>query len=79
MKDFNVLTFNSKAFPATAPLVVGRRAGADPPRQPRADGPPPDPPARLAFQVVTATDGGEVPESRSWPDTTSWCRSAAPA
>ncbi len=24
MSDFNVLTFNGKAFPATAPLVVGR-------------------------------------------------------
>jgi FtsP/CotA-like multicopper oxidase with cupredoxin domain len=24
MKDFNVLTFNSKAFPGTEPLVVGR-------------------------------------------------------
>ncbi len=47
MSDFNVLTFNSKAYPATEPAGRGaRRAGADPLRQPGPDGSPPDPPAR---------------------------------
>ena len=47
MTDFNVLTFNGKAFPGTAPLVVrARRPRAHPPRQPERDGPPPDPPPR---------------------------------
>lgn len=70
MADFNVLTFNGKAFPATAPLVVGRgervriRLGNL--------GPMDHHPIHihgLNFKV-TATDGGEVPESAQRPDTT---------
>ena len=47
MNDFNVLTFNGVAFPATESLVaeVGDLR-AHPAREPRPDGSPPDPPAR---------------------------------
>ncbi|MFV8756171.1 multicopper oxidase family protein [Nannocystaceae bacterium ST9] len=70
MKDFNLLTFNSKAFPATQPLLVGRgervriRLGNL--------GPMDHHPIHLHglnFEV-TATDGGEVPISARRPDTT---------
>lgn len=70
MSDFNVLTFNSKAFPATDPLVVGRgkrvriRLGNL--------GPMDHHPIHLhglRFNV-TATDGGDVPVSAQRPDTT---------
>ncbi|WP_437590680.1 multicopper oxidase family protein [Sorangium sp. So ce1000] len=70
MSDFNVLTFNGKAFPATAPLLVGRgervrvRLGNL--------GPMDHHPIHLhglSFQV-TATDGGVVPESARYPETT---------
>ncbi|WP_434045385.1 MULTISPECIES: multicopper oxidase family protein [Sorangium] len=70
MSDFNVLTFNGKAFPATAPLLVGRgervriRLGNL--------GPMDHHPIHLhglAFNV-TATDGGYVPESAQYPETT---------
>jgi hypothetical protein len=70
MSDFNVLTFNGKAFPATAPLVVGRgervriRLGNL--------GPMDHHPIHLhglSFRV-TATDGGFVPESAQRPETT---------
>lgn len=70
MSDFNVLTFNSKAFPATQPLLVGRgervriRFGNL--------GPMDHHPIHLHglnFQV-TATDGGRVPESARRPETT---------
>jgi len=70
MKDFNLLTFNSKAFPGTAPLVVGRgervriRLGNLSPMDHH-----PIHLHGLAFQV-TATDGGYVPESAQRPDTT---------
>jgi manganese oxidase len=70
MKDFNVLTFNSKAFPGTAPLVVGRgervriRLGNLSPMDHH--------PVHLhgLFFHVTATDGGYVPETAQHPDTT---------
>jgi len=70
MSDFNVLTFNGKAFPATAPLLVGRgerirlRLGNL--------GPMDHHPIHLhglAFRV-TATDGGFVPETAQYPETT---------
>jgi FtsP/CotA-like multicopper oxidase with cupredoxin domain len=70
MNDFNVLTFNSKAFPGTAPLVaeVGdlvriRLANL---------GPMDHHPIHLhghAFEVV-GTDGGAVPPSARVPETT---------
>ena len=70
MNDFNVLTFNSKAFPATDPLVaetgdrVRIRIGNL--------GPMDHHPIHLhgyAFEV-TWTDGGPVPKSARWPETT---------
>ena len=70
MSDFNVLTFNSKAFPATEPLVAERgdlvriRLGNL--------GPMDHHPIHLhghAFEV-TETDGGQVPRSARRPETT---------
>jgi hypothetical protein len=70
MNDFNVLTFNSVAFPATEPLVaesgdlVRVRLGNL--------GPMDHHPIHLhghTFQVVY-TDGGPVPRSARWPETT---------
>jgi manganese oxidase len=69
MNDFNVLTFNSKAFPATTPLavevgdLVRIRLGNL--------GPMDHHPIHLhgyAFHVVE-TDGGQVPASARWPET----------
>lgn len=70
MKDFNVLTFNSKAFPGTAPLVVGRgeririRLGNLSPMDHH-----PVHLHGLSFKV-TATDGGYIPDTAQRPDTT---------
>ncbi len=70
MNDFNLLTFNSKAYPGTAPLVVGRgervriRLGNL--------GPMDHHPIHMhgvSFKL-TATDGGYVPESAQYPETT---------
>lgn len=70
MSDFNVLTFNHKAFPATEPLVaelgdlVRIRIGNL--------GPMDHHPIHLhghKFEVVE-TDGGQVPKERRWPETT---------
>jgi FtsP/CotA-like multicopper oxidase with cupredoxin domain len=70
MSDFNVLTMNGKCFPATEPLVVERgervriRFGNL--------GPMDHHPIHLhgyAFRTV-ATDGGPIPESAQWPETT---------
>jgi len=70
MNEFNVLTFNSKAFPGTAPLVVGKgervriRLGNLSPMDHH--------PIHIHGTnfVVTATDGGYVPTSAQIPDTT---------
>ncbi len=70
MKDFNVLTFNSKSFPGTEPLLVGRgervriRIGNL--------GPMDHHPIHLhgLHFNVTATDGGYIPESAQRPETT---------
>lgn len=70
MNDFNVLTFNSKVYPGTAPLVVGRgervriRLGNLSPMDHH-----PIHLHGLNFKV-TATDGGYVPASAQSPDTT---------
>jgi hypothetical protein len=70
MNDFNVLTFNSKAFPGTEPLVVGRgervriRLGNLSPMDHH-----PIHIHGVSFNV-TATDGGYVPASAQHPDTT---------
>lgn len=70
MSDFNLLTFNGKAFPATEPLLVGKgervriRLGNL--------GPMDHHPIHLhglSF-AVTATDGGYVPQSAQYPETT---------
>ena len=70
MSDFNVLTFNSKSFPATSPLavevgdLVRIRLGNL--------GPMDHHPIHLhgyAFEVVE-TDGGQIPKERRWPETT---------
>jgi FtsP/CotA-like multicopper oxidase with cupredoxin domain len=70
MNDFNVLTFNSKSFPATAPLAVETgdlvriRLGNL--------GPMDHHPIHIhgfSFSVVE-TDGGHVPPSARWPQTT---------
>jgi hypothetical protein len=70
MNDFNVLTWNGKAFPGTEPLIVGRgervriRFGNL--------GPMDHHPIHLhglSF-VTTATDGGFIPGSAQYPETT---------
>lgn len=70
MKDLNVLTFNSKAFPGTQPLVVGRgervrirfgNLSAMDHHPIHFHG--------LTFET-TWTDGGEIPISARRPDTT---------
>ncbi|MCA9602685.1 MAG: copper oxidase, partial [Myxococcales bacterium] len=71
MSDFNVLTFNSKAFPSTEPLMFGRgervriRLGNLSPMDHH-----PIHLHGLNF-VTTATDGGFVPPSAQYPETTS--------
>jgi FtsP/CotA-like multicopper oxidase with cupredoxin domain len=69
MNDFNVLTFNSKAFPATQPLVA---EVGDLVRLRFANlGPMDHHPLHIhghAFEVV-ATDGGAVPPSARFPET----------
>lgn len=70
MADFNVLTFNSKAYPATAPLVMGVgervrvRIGNLSPMDHH--------PIHLhgVRAELTWTDGGEVPQSARHPETT---------
>ncbi len=70
MTDFNVVTFNGKVFPATAPLVarrgdrvrirIGNLSATD------------HHPIHLhghSFRVIE-TDGGEIPEAGRWPETT---------
>jgi FtsP/CotA-like multicopper oxidase with cupredoxin domain len=70
MNDFNVLTFNSRAFPATEPLLIKRgervriRFG-----NLSANDHHPIHMHGLFFEV-TGTDGGTVPESARYPETT---------
>ncbi len=70
MSDFNLLTFNSKAFPATEPLVIGTgervriRLGNLSPMDHH-----PIHLHGLAFEL-TATDGGDIPPSARYPETT---------
>jgi manganese oxidase len=70
MSDFNVLTFNGKSYPGTAPLVVGRgervrirfgNLSAMDHHPIHLHG--------VSFKL-TATDGGDVPESAQLPETT---------
>jgi FtsP/CotA-like multicopper oxidase with cupredoxin domain len=70
MNDFNVLTFNSKAFPATEPLVA---EVGDLVRIRLANIGPMDHHSihlhGTSFEV-TETDGGRVPKGARWPETT---------
>jgi manganese oxidase len=71
MTDFNVLTMNAKAFPGTAPLLarlgdhvrirLGNLSAMD------------HHPIHLHGHRfwITETDGGEIPQSAWWPETTS--------
>jgi hypothetical protein len=70
MTDFNVLTMNARVFPGTAPLVVKKNSrvrirignlGA-------MDHHPINLHGNHFF--VTETDGGQIPESARWPETT---------
>lgn len=70
MTDFNILTLNAKCFPGTAPIVArlgdrvrlrfGNLSAMD------------HHPIHLHGYnfKLTATDGGDVPESAQWPETT---------
>ena len=70
MTDFNLLTFNAKAVPGTEPLVVKTgervriRIGNLSPMDHH--------PIHLhGYQFrITETDGGQIPESGQWPETT---------
>lgn len=69
MTDFNIFTFNSRAYPGTAPLVArtGERV-----RLRFGNVGQESHPIHLhghTFNVV-ATDGGDIPESARWPETT---------
>jgi manganese oxidase len=70
MTDFNVLTMNARVFPGTAPLVVKRdshvriRIG----NLSAMDHHPIHLHGHRFF--ITETDGGEIPESARWPETT---------
>jgi FtsP/CotA-like multicopper oxidase with cupredoxin domain len=70
MTDFNVLTFNSKAFPGTEPLVVrtGQRVRIRFGNLSAMD----NHPIHLhgyAFRI-TGTDGGRIADTAQWPETT---------
>jgi FtsP/CotA-like multicopper oxidase with cupredoxin domain len=70
MTDFNVFTFNARTFPGTAPLVakygdrVRIRFGNLSPMEHH--------PIHIhGFHwKITETDGGQIPESAQWPETT---------
>lgn len=69
MTDFNLFTFNGKAYPGTAPLIArtGERV-----RIRLANAGQESHPIHLHghnFKIV-ATDGGDIPESAQWPETT---------
>ena len=70
MTDFNVLTMNAKAFPGTAPLVV--RTGEKVRIRLGNLGPMDHHPIHLHGHrwKLTETDGGELPESAQFPETT---------
>ena len=70
MNEFNLLTINAKAFPATDPLVV--RLGQRVRVRLGNLGPTDHHPIHLhGYQFrITGTDGGDVPESAQRPETT---------
>ncbi|MEO8504599.1 MAG: copper oxidase [Acidobacteriota bacterium] len=68
MLDFNIFTFNGRAYPGTAPLVVRRN---DRVRMRFANVNMTDHPIHIhghRFWVVE-TDGGQIPPSARWPET----------
>lgn len=70
MTDFNILTFNSRAFPGTEPLIVkqGERVRI---RLGNLSAQNHHPIHLHGYQFrITATDGGPIPESAQWPETT---------
>lgn len=70
MTGFNILTMNSKAFPGTAPLVVkrGERVRI---RLGNLSAMDHHPIHLHGYNFhITATDGGRIPESARWPETT---------
>lgn len=70
MTDFNLLTLNGRAYPGTEPLVARR---GDRVRIRIANGGAMDHhPIHLHGHrfLVTETDGGQIPESAQWPETT---------
>jgi hypothetical protein len=70
MSDFNVLTMNGKAFPGTEPLVVkkGQRVRV---RLGNLSAMDHHPIHLHGYQFkITETDGGEIPASAQWPETT---------
>jgi len=72
MSEFNLLTFNSRAYPGTSPLVVRR---GDRVRIRLANlGPMDGHPIHIHGHAlrVTATDGGPVPATARYPETTVW-------
>ena len=70
MTDFNIFTFNSRAFPGTAPLVIqtGDRVRIRFANVAQDAGHP----IHLHGYTfkVTGTDGGKIPLSAQWPETT---------
>ena len=69
MTEFNIFTFNSRAFPGTDPIIAQT---GDRVRVRIANVAQEAHPIHLhghSFQVV-ATDGGDIPESAQWPETT---------
>jgi manganese oxidase len=69
MNDFNIFTFNAKAFPGTAPLVakLGERVRI---RLANANAMSHHPIHLHGYQFkITETDGGQIPESAQWPET----------
>ncbi|HLL53535.1 MAG TPA: copper oxidase [Myxococcaceae bacterium] len=70
MTDFNILTMNAKAFPGTDPLVVkkGERVRI---RLGNLSAMDHHPIHLHGYQfLITETDGGEIPKSAQWPETT---------
>ncbi len=70
MNDFNMLTFNSKSFPLTDPLVV--KTGEHVKIRLGNLGAMDHHPIHFhgLYFKVTGTDGGPIPEAGQWPETT---------
>ena len=70
MTDFNVLTMNAKAFPGTEPLVakIGDRVRIRFSNLSAMDHHPIH--IHGTYWKITATDGGQIPVSAQWPETT---------